>query len=207
MTETQIPFSCQKIRETARNALRGNWAFACIATVLYEIITIIVRIPIDDNTSSLLLSFCVACVQSVLTVGFFACFLDIIRKKPLTYSRLLLGYTSLRFFGKVLWTEILVSIFLFLWSLLLVIPGIVKAFSYSLVYFILIDHPEYSATEAITKSRAMMDGHKWELFKLFLSFIGWWILCIVTFGIAAIWVSPYFMTAFAKFYENLKVHA
>lgn len=83
MTETQIPFSCQKIRETARNALRGNWAFACITTVLYEIITIIVRIPIDDNTSSLLLSFCVACVQSVLTVGFFACFLDIIRKNPL----------------------------------------------------------------------------------------------------------------------------
>lgn len=207
MTETQIPFSSKKIRSAARDALRGNWTFACIAGLLYEIITVIVRIPIDDSTSSFLISFCIACIQSILKIGFFACFLDIIRKKPLTYSRLLLGYTSLRFFGKILWTEIIASVFLVLWLLLFIIPGIVKAFSYSLVYFILIDHPEYSANEAITKSRKMMDGHKWELFKLIFSFIGWWILCAVTFGIAAIWVTPYFMTAFAKFYENLKDNA
>jgi len=98
----------------------------------------------------------------------------------------------------------LVGLFTALWSLLFVIPGIVKSYSYSMAMYILAENPEMGALDAITKSRKMTDGHKMELFVLGLSFIGWSILVAVTFGIAAIWVVPYAQTTYANFYKKLK---
>lgn len=197
-------FTCRNIRENAWNALSGNWIFACLVAFIYGSISAIVRVPADDSFFCCAVYFFVAVFQSVLSLGFFGCFLDIVRKKPLRFSRLLSGYSSVRLFLRVLWMEILVSIFLLLWMLLLIIPGIVKVFSYSLSYFVLLDNPEYSAREAISKSSEMMYGHRWKLLKLLLSFWKWWLLALVTGGIAMIWVWPYFMTAFAEFYDRLK---
>lgn len=98
----------------------------------------------------------------------------------------------------------LTGLFTFLWSLLLVIPGIIKAYSYSMAMYILAENPEIGALEAIDRSKAMMDGHKMELFVLNLSFIGWYLLCAVTFGIAAIWVTPYVSATTANFYNSIK---
>ena len=78
---------------------------------------------------------------------------------------------------------LLVSIYTCLWALLFYIPGIVKSFSYSMSWFVLAENPHLSADEAITASRRIMNGHKWELFVLYLSFIPWYILSFVTFGI------------------------
>jgi uncharacterized membrane protein len=80
----------------------------------------------------------------------------------------------------------------------------VKGYSYAMTYYLLKDHPEMSATEAITESRRMMNGNKMRLFRLNLSFIGWYLLCFVTFGIALLWVLPYYHTACAAFYEDIK---
>ena len=102
------------------------------------------------------------------------------------------------------WGMFLMSLFIFLWSLLLVIPGIIKAFSYAMTPFILEENPELGANEAIDRSRAMMKGHKFDLFWLALSFIGWLFLCLFTFGIGNLWLSPYMQTAFASFYEDVK---
>lgn len=100
---------------------------------------------------------------------------------------------------------ILVPIFTFLWSLLFFIPGIVKSFSYAMTFYILNDHPEYSATQAITESRKMMHGHKGELFVLYLSFLGWDLLSLLTFGILEIvYVAPYKAAAVAGFYDAIK---
>ena len=82
---------------------------------------------------------------------------------------------------------LLVTLFTFLWSLLFVIPGIVKAYSYSMAYFIKIDHPEYTATQAIDESRRIMNGNKMKLFLLDLSFIGWMIVGSLCFGIGVLW--------------------
>ena len=98
----------------------------------------------------------------------------------------------------------LTGLFTFLWSLLFVIPGIIKAYSYSMAMYILAENPEMGALEAIDRSKAMMDGHKMELFVLELSFIGWYLLCGVTFGIAAIWVVPYVSATTANFYNSIK---
>jgi len=80
----------------------------------------------------------------------------------------------------------------------------VKAFSYAMTPYILEEHPELSAGEAIDHSRAMMKGHKFDLFWLYLSFIGWILLSIFTLGIGLLWLAPYMQTATAAFYEDVK---
>ncbi len=92
----------------------------------------------------------------------------------------------------------------FLWSLLLIIPGIIKCYSYSMASFILIENPEISPLEAITRSKDMMKGHKFELFVLDLSFIWWYLAIIFTLGIASIYVTPYIISTRTNFYLNLK---
>lgn len=90
-----------------------------------------------------------------------------------------------------------------LWSLLLIIPGIIKAFSYAMTPYILADRPELSTRQAIHESRRMMKGRKWKLFCLSLSFIGWFFLIVFTLGIALLWVYPYAATSQAAFYQNI----
>ena len=89
-------------------------------------------------------------------------------------------------------------------SLLLVIPGIIKVFSYAAAPFILADNPELTAREALSESKRIMDGHKFDLFVLQLSFFWWSILSAITFGIAYIYVVPYFQATMANFYNDIK---
>ena len=99
---------------------------------------------------------------------------------------------------------ILIGIFTLLWSLLLVIPGIIKSLSYSMSYYILAENPDMTAREALNESKAIMHGHKMDLFVLELSFIPWLLLVAVTLGIAAIWVEPYMQLTLTNFYHNIK---
>ena len=98
----------------------------------------------------------------------------------------------------------LVGLFTFLWSLLFIIPGIIKSISYSMSMFILAENKGKSALECINESKKMTEGHKAELFVLALSFIGWILLGFLTFGIAYIWVLPYMEATFANAYQSLK---
>ena len=102
------------------------------------------------------------------------------------------------------WTMLLMAILTGLWTLLFIIPGIIKAFSYAMTPFIVEENPELTANEAIHRSRMMMRGHKFDLFWLWLSFIGWGILCMLTAGIGFIWLVPYMETSQAAFYEEVK---
>ena len=102
------------------------------------------------------------------------------------------------------WGMFLMYLFIVLWSFLFIIPGIIKAFSYAMTPYILEENPELSANEAIDRSRAMMKGHKFDLFWLFLSFIGWFFLSLLTLGIGGLWLGPYMQTATAAFYEDVK---
>lgn len=107
-------------------------------------------------------------------------------------------------YGHIFCTLFLKDLFLMLWSLLLFIPGIIKSYSYRMVPFILKDNPELSATEVITRSREMMNGHKWRAFLLDLSFIGWLLLTACTCGIVGIfWTTPYMYSTNAALYLEL----
>jgi len=179
-------------RDAARKCLGGCWITAILCAVVY----------------SLLSGALNATVVGLILLG-----------GPFAY-----GYTTF-WLGQVRWQKpglevlfsglqqsfvnsiavyLLQGIFTFLWGLLLVIPGIIKGYSYALSMYILRDHPEMEALEVIDTSRAMMDGNKWRLFCLDLSFIGWYLLCAVTFGIAGLYVGPYVQCARAQFYEAVK---
>lgn len=93
---------------------------------------------------------------------------------------------------------------LVLWSLLFIIPGLIKAYAYSMSFFILADNKEISASEAIRRRNEMMQGHKMELFILHLSFIGWFLVGIITLGIGFIFILPYFNITCTLFYEKIK---
>lgn len=100
--------------------------------------------------------------------------------------------------------SILVGIFTFLWSLLFIIPGIIKFYAYSMTSFIIADEPDIDFMAAIKKSQDMMRGHKFRLFKLQLSFIGWFILGALAFGIGLFFVYPYYQLAHANFYLDIR---
>lgn len=135
-------------------------------------------------------------------LGFYVYFLRVARKEDLAFGHLFDGYKGN--WQRIFTTTALQYIYIFLWALLLVIPGIIKGFSYAMTPYILKDNPELSNNAAIEKSMAMMNGHKMELFILELTFIGWILLGIITFGIGLLLVEPYMMTAIAHFYEDLK---
>ena len=96
------------------------------------------------------------------------------------------------------------SLIIGVWFLLLIVPGIIAALSYSQVYYVLHDNPQVGCKRAREISSALTDGCKWDLFVLELSFIGWWLLVALTAGIAFIYVWPYYQTTKAMYYENLK---
>lgn len=99
--------------------------------------------------------------------------------------------------------RLLTSIYLALWTMLFVIPGIIKTYSYAMAPYIMAEHPELGANECITRSRQVMDGHKFELFCLELSFIGWSIACIFTLGLGSPFLNAYLEAARAAFYRNI----
>lgn len=138
-----------------------------------------------------------------LTVGYSYFSLRIYRDETSDISESLT--TGFKDFGKTVVGMLWMYLFTLLWSLLFIIPGIIKAIAYSMTPYILADRENVSAKDALIVSMKMTDGHKAEIFVMMLSFIGWWILTALTFGILAIFFTgPYTATSFAGLYEELK---
>lgn len=181
-------------RRLARQHLQGNYATVLLITVVYSVL--VAALSSFAGIGTLLLG-------GVLTVGLSSAILSLIRTGTTKIEYLFDGFKQ--DLGAQIVAYILQSIFIALWTLLFIIPGIVKTFSYAMTFYILRDNPGISGSEAIERSRQMMNGHKWELFCLQFSFIGWILLSLLTFGVGAIFLAPYMETAKAEFYQNLKV--
>ena len=121
-------------------------------------------------------------------------------KKELLFSDL---FSQFERFGTGFAQKFLRTLFTVLWSLLFIIPGIVKGLSYAMTPFILEEHPEMTASEAIKASMRLMDGHKMDLFILGLTFIGWSLLACLTMGIGFLFLNPYMNAAYAAFYRSI----
>lgn len=141
-------------------------------------------------------------VGDIFSLGFIIFLLNSIRRAAPVWGNLLDGFGM---FWRFIALNILEAIFVSLWSLLFVFPGIVASYRYRMAIYLLIDHPEMSPMQCIRESKRMMDGHKTELFVLDLSFIGWSIVCNIPFvGYAAmVWVIPYMQTVYAMYYDTL----
>lgn len=138
---------------------------------------------------------------SLFTLGGFSFFLKIARNRKTEWTEVF-SQTS-RAVACFL-SALLMGIFTFLWSLLLIIPGIIASYRYRQTQFILVDDPKIGPLEAITKSKEMMKGHKMDLFVMDLSFLGWNILAVLTFGLLYFWLAPYMAVSYANFYDALK---
>lgn len=204
----------QDYKNAALAVLKGNWPKAIIATIVY--LAIAVAISLLSNLEQIFdlsktLAIVIMSVSFVLTilitnplgVGYANAFrlLYVDGDTELTSNLFRIPFSN---YLHVLWGYLLVGIKTFLWTLLFIIPGIIKTFAYAMTPFILVEEPELSAKEAIAKSVKMMDGHKFDLFYLYLSFIGWFLLSILTLGIGLLWLTPYTETAVVSFYLSLK---
>lgn len=208
--------SNQYYKNEALAALRGNWANALVATI------ILIALALFFSSNDAINSYYQRIVINPF-IGYSLTFISMFVLLPLAvgYSnsmRVLLETGDNRLtnnsfslgFGNwlhVVWGMVLSTIYIFLWTLLLIIPGIIKSYSYALTPYILVEHPEMSANEAIEESMRLMDGHKFDLFYLQLSFIGWAILSILSLGLGFFWLIPYQMTAQAAFYRDIKNEA
>ncbi|MBO7655856.1 MAG: DUF975 family protein [Kiritimatiellae bacterium] len=142
----------------------------------------------------------VTVVQGIMFYGVANASLSGAYHRPITFNDFFIGFPQA---WRAIGSFLLTSLFTFLWGLLFVIPGIIKIFSYAMTPFILLEHPDVGIMDAITESRRLMDGNKMRLFLFLLSFIGWWILASLTFGILLLWLIPYQRVSVAAFYRSV----
>ncbi|MEG0177635.1 DUF975 family protein [Anaerorhabdus sp.] len=140
-------------------------------------------------------------VYGPLQIGFTWLTLDLVNGKRILFTDVFQGFNR---YGRVVGFYFINSLMIFGWLLLFIVPGLIKIYSYSMAPYILKENPDMTILEAITKSRELMDGHKMDLFILELSFIGWILLSIITFGVVGLYVSPYLSVTIANFYRDLK---
>ena len=189
------------LRENARKQLGGNifsqnWLLVLVS---YLIISLLYSFSSTFFVVPLLM-------YGPCMVGFSAITLPLVRGKGrVDLNDLFSGFTS--GLTENLLLGFLSMLFISLWSLLFVIPGLVKSYSYSMAFYIRYDDPSKGWRACIDESRAMMDGYKMKLFMLDLSFIGWYLLGMLAFGIGVLFVEPYHQMARANFYESLKAGA
>lgn len=169
----------------AKEILRGKWGMAFVVILIYGIII--------SAVSQFTLGIGTLLFTSMFIIGVYNVFINAYIGK---------GYSVNDMFDKMgdnlgnkISLSVLKNIFIMLWSMLFVIPGIIKSYSYYVSEFVHMQHPEKSANDCITESRKLMDGHKWDLFIFDLSFIGWHLLAMCTFGILYIWLAPYMVQA------------
>lgn len=208
--------SNKEIRTIARQELKGFWTMPVLATLVYLILSMVAQVPSQffnfAQASSMSMSFMLPMMiisflvgiffLSPLAYGFTLAFLHFLREdKEDTVEAMFCGFKT---YGRAIGVYLLQMILVFLWFLLLFVPGIIKSLAYSLTFFISKDHPELSAYECIQRSNDMMKGHKMQLFLLYLGFFGLAILSVFTLFIGLFWLIPFFQVCLAEFYENLK---
>lgn len=169
-----------QLKREALDALRGRWGLAVGVTLLIGILIGAVKLATTGTFSmfwgwkeardSITVDIVAMLIIGPLTLGAYYLVLNAVRGKEARIGHIFKWFSDGNKFIKSFLTYLLMYVYLILWTLLLVIPGIIKSFSYSMTYFILNDHPEYTMNQAITESRRMMDGHKMDYFLIMLKF-------------------------------------
>ena len=184
----------KELMAQARGSLKGFWGLAIGVSVFYFAILIFIQsVPLVGPIVGMLIS-------GAMQLGIVIFSLALSRRENPQFAQIFDGFKK---FGVALAAYLLQAIFVFLWSLLLIIPGIIASLSYAMTYYIIAEDDSIGPLEAIKKSKEIMSGNKWKLFCLGCRFIGWVILCIPTLGIGLLWVFPYTMISYAKFYDDL----
>lgn len=186
------------LMKMAREALKDKWGIAIGTFVVYTLIIIAVQVSTEFFPFAGLIGLL---ISGPMALGLAIFSINISRNQDARLEQIFEGFNN---FGTSLGAYLLMALFILLWSLLLIIPGIIAALSYSMTFYILADDNSIGAMDAINKSKKMMYGYKWKYFCLSLRFLAWAILCILTLGIGFLWLSPYVQVSVAKFYDDIK---
>jgi uncharacterized membrane protein len=187
----------REIREQALSVLSDQWGIAIGTFLVYSIILIATQlVPFIGAIGSLI-------IGGPLLLGLSVFTLKLSRKENIRLDQLFEGFQN---FGTALGAYLLMALFVVLWMLLLIVPGIIASLAYSQTFYIIAEDETIGPMEAIDKSKKMMYGYKWKYFLLNLGFIGWIFLSILTFGIGFLWLVPYMQVSRARFYDLVKLN-
>ena len=190
-----------ELKNWSKDKVRGKrWPLLGAIIIASLLLSFSLHIPCNDNIDTVIP---VGWILYFVQVGLVFYLVKFINNEKPQFTDV---FSKSADFVKDLAVGFLTNLFIFLWSLLFIIPGIIKSFAYSLVPMLLGDdkYKDLTYTDYITKSRAMMNGHKMDFFVLKLSFIGWHMLAILTLGILELWIVPYQCVAETKFLYDVK---
>ncbi len=221
--------SSRNLRSLGRDALRGKWKLGVLGTLLYMVLVLIPMVILDAIFGNGTSPAGVSTIYSILisgpmTLGYAMFSISIFRKRETSPAEVFYGFER---FGKALGLYIVMLVFIILWALLLIVPGIIAAFRYSMCFYILADNPDIGIMEALNESKRMMRGNKSKLFCLNISFIGWaflaglpimigtavmvplsgmidysyYTVAIYILGVGFLWLTPYMEVSMIAFYD------
>lgn len=207
-----------EIRQDALSIMKGNWKPAVVVTLVYLLVvyagTFVAALvgkgvgePVGGAVQEILSLLVAILVIYPMTFSLVKLFLGFVRGEHQLHVGGVFDAFNSPYYGKSIGLYLLTMIFTFLWTLLLIVPGIIKSLSYALAPYILAENPELTANEAINRSMEMMNGHKMDLFLMVLGYAGFALLSLLALGIPLLWLYPYYQVVIAKFYEEVKAAA
>jgi len=186
------------LMKMARESLKGNWGLAIGTFLVYFIIMGFLQGMAEYYP---MIALGTLLITGPMALGLALFSLTIARDQNARLKQIFDGFNN---FGTALGAYLLIIIFVLLWMLLLIIPGIIAAISYSMTFYIIADDPTIGPLDAIDKSKQMMYGYKLKFFIMYLMFFGMGLLCILTLGIGFLWLIPFIQVTTAKFYDDIK---
>ena len=193
-----------ELKQNAKMQLKGNLWLSIAVLVVYQLVSYVPNLLGMLSESVFLagiMSIITVGLTGILSIGVCRFFINLANDSNSQFSDLWYGFNNiLKAFG----VSLLVALLVFLGSLLFVVPGIILTYMYSQVYYVMAQNPELSVIDVLKESARIMKGHKFELFVLELSFLGWMILVGITFGIVGLYVIPYYNATLTNYYLSIK---
>lgn len=191
-----------KIKTWAKEKIKGNmWTVLGAILIANLIGSITSSVTVENEGIALIITIGGGILAYFMEVGLIRYMTNFVKGKETSFELL---FSKFKDWKQIVITYLHQFAIIFLWTLLFIVPGIIKGYAYALVAYIIADDSNISSKDALKLSEEMMKGHKGELFVLGLSFIGWHLLAILTLGILEIWIMPYQQTATTKFLLNIK---
>lgn len=193
-----------ELKQNAKMQLKGNLWLSIAVIVVYQLVSYVPNFlgMLSESAFFLgIISIITVALTGVLSIGVCRFFINLTGDSNSQFSDLWYGFNNIL---KACGVALLVGVIVFLGSIFFVVPGIILAYMYSQVYYVMAQNPELSVIDVLKESARIMKGHKFELFVLQLSFLGWMILSGLTFGIVGFYVIPYYNATLANYYLSIK---
>ena len=193
-----------ELKQNAKDRMKEQALNPILVTLVYTLVAMAISLLGGILGATVLIPFILSLAFVAVQISYVYYCMRVAKREQGAYADLAYLIQDWRFGLKLVVLSFVINLFISLWSLLLFVPGVIKAISYSQAIMIMLENPNMDIMTAIKESQRMMNGHKMEYFILDLSFILWILLVTVTFGIASLWVSPYMQITMVNYYNTLK---